>query len=107
MQINSIQQNKQVNFTSTVFIKNCSEIFQRKSVIGQIKRLEQNGKSDFISLKGFQTNNNGDGYINMRIRNYNTREERENNFFFEKGKVKLGFIYNKLLKEKPNAILRF
>lgn len=107
MQMASIQQNKQVNFTSKVFIKNCSEILQRKNVQRQILRLEENGKNDIISLKGYKSHQDGSGFINMNIINHNTCEEREKNFFFKNGKVKLGWFYKKLLKENPTNVWKF
>lgn len=107
MQINSISQNKQVNFTSTVYIKNSSKIFENKKVQSQIARLEKNGKKDIISLKGFQSLQEGVGRINMNIIDNKTCEEREKDFFFENGKVMLGFMYKKLLKEAPINTWKF
>lgn len=106
MQINPIQQNNQVNFTSTVSIRNCSEVLRSKNVRAQILRLEKNGIDDYVSIKTFQSGPR-DGFINMKVMNYNTGEEREDNFFFQNGKVKLGLFYKKLLKEKPTDVWRF
>lgn len=109
MQISPIQQtqqlnNKQVNFTSKVFIKNCSEILQSESAQRQIARLEKNGTNDIVSLRAYHSKKDGSGFINMNIINHKTMEEREQDFFFEKGKLKLGVYYKKLLKEKPTDI---
>lgn len=106
MQISPIQQNKQVNFTSSVFVKDCQEILANKNVRKQISRLEKNGVDDVIKLSGRQTLR-GDGFINMNIYNYDSCEEREKDFFFKKGELKLGTFYKKLLKEEPKNIWRF
>lgn len=107
MQISPIQQNQQVNFTSTVFVKNCSEILKDKNVQKQVARLEKNGASDIISLRAYQSNQDGAGHINMNIINHKTCEEREKNFFFEKGKLKLGVFYKQLLKENPINVWKY
>ncbi len=101
MQLSPIQQNKQVNFTSRVFIKNCSEIFKSKNVQNQIARLEKNGNPDIISLRGYTSKQDGVECVNMNIVNHKNCEEREKDFFFTKGGLRLGAFYKKLLKENP------